>query len=83
MQIYTMGFTKKSAETFFELIRKYEIEMLIDIRLNNHICKTNHGILNPCRQAKMDNLPCHSPVTSQFLQLQLIEGAFPAEMKQT
>lgn len=35
MQIYTMGFTKKSAETFFELIRKYEIEMLIDIRLNN------------------------------------------------
>lgn len=30
-----MGFTQKSAETFFELIKKYKIELLIDVRLNN------------------------------------------------
>lgn len=33
--IYTMGFTKKSARQFFELIRAHEIDLLIDIRLNN------------------------------------------------
>ncbi|MDY6291558.1 MAG: DUF488 domain-containing protein [Succiniclasticum sp.] len=33
--IYTMGFTKKSAEVFFDKIKKYKIEMLIDVRLNN------------------------------------------------
>lgn len=35
MQIFTMGFTKKSAEDFFDLIRKHHIEILIDVRLNN------------------------------------------------
>lgn len=35
MKIYTMGFTQKSAEVFFEKIRKNNIEVLIDIRLNN------------------------------------------------
>lgn len=30
-----MGFTQKSAEEFFELIKKHGIEILIDIRLNN------------------------------------------------
>ena len=35
MIIYTMGFAQKNAETFFELIKKNEIELLIDIRLNN------------------------------------------------
>lgn len=35
MEIYTMGFTQKSAEKFFELIKKHKIELLIDIRLNN------------------------------------------------
>lgn len=35
MQIYTMGFTQKNAEQFFELIIKNEIEILIDVRLNN------------------------------------------------
>lgn len=35
MQIYTMGFTKKSAKEFFDLIKKHNIEMLIDVRLNN------------------------------------------------
>ncbi len=35
MTIYTMGFTQKSAEEFFGLIKKNDIEILIDIRLNN------------------------------------------------
>lgn len=35
MQIFTMGFTQKSAEVFFNLIRKHQIEILVDVRLNN------------------------------------------------
>ena len=35
MYIYTMGFTQKSAETFFEKIIDNKIELLLDIRLNN------------------------------------------------
>jgi len=35
MEIYTIGFTKKSAEEFFELLRKNEIKLVLDIRLNN------------------------------------------------
>lgn len=35
MNVFTIGFTKKSAKTFFELIKKNDINLLIDIRLNN------------------------------------------------
>ena len=35
MNIYTMGFTKKSAKDFFSLIKKNDVEMLIDVRLIN------------------------------------------------
>lgn len=35
MIIYTMGFTKKSAEIFFEKLKKANIQLLIDVRLNN------------------------------------------------
>lgn len=35
MKIYTIGFTKKSAETFFGLLEKNKVTMLLDIRLNN------------------------------------------------
>lgn len=35
MDIYTMGFTQKSAETFFKNIINYNVEILIDVRLNN------------------------------------------------
>lgn len=33
--IYTIGFTKKNAKRFFELLRKNEIELVLDVRLNN------------------------------------------------
>ena len=33
--IYTIGFTKKTAEKFFGLISENNIEVLIDVRLNN------------------------------------------------
>ena len=35
MMLFTIGFTKKSARTFFELIKSNNINVLIDIRLNN------------------------------------------------
>lgn len=35
MEIYTIGFTKKSAREFFELLRSAGIRRLIDVRLNN------------------------------------------------
>ena len=34
MNIYTIGFTKKSAQTFFGLLRDNRVERLIDIRLH-------------------------------------------------
>ena len=35
MNIYTIGFTQKTAEQFFERIKRNGIELLVDIRLNN------------------------------------------------
>lgn len=35
MEIYTIGFTKKSAEEFFTTLRKASIKRLIDVRLKN------------------------------------------------
>ncbi len=35
MTIYTIGFTKKTAERFFETLRKSGARHLLDIRLNN------------------------------------------------
>lgn len=35
MKIFTMGFTKKTAKQFFDKIKDYNIQILIDIRLNN------------------------------------------------
>lgn len=35
MKIYTIGFTKKTAEEFFNLLIKNDIKLVIDTRLNN------------------------------------------------
>jgi len=35
MRIYTIGFTKKNAETFFEILKTNNVKKIIDIRLNN------------------------------------------------
>lgn len=35
MKLYTIGFTQKSAEEFFNKIKNSDIDLLIDIRLNN------------------------------------------------
>ncbi|UWZ99600.1 DUF488 family protein [Vibrio splendidus] len=35
MNIYTIGFTKKNAESFFNFIKSEQISTLIDVRLNN------------------------------------------------
>lgn len=34
MRLYTIGFTKKSAERFFTLLREHGVERLVDIRLH-------------------------------------------------
>lgn len=35
LQIFTIGFTKKSAERFFTTLQRAGVERLIDVRLNN------------------------------------------------
>jgi len=35
VEIYTIGFTKKSAEVFFEILKQTSIKHLIDVRLHN------------------------------------------------
>jgi uncharacterized protein (DUF488 family) len=35
MKIFTIGFTKKSAETFFTLLKNADVRRLVDVRLNN------------------------------------------------
>lgn len=35
IKLFTIGFTKKNAETFFEKLIKFDVIKLIDIRLNN------------------------------------------------
>ncbi|HEX4228673.1 MAG TPA: DUF488 domain-containing protein [Bryobacteraceae bacterium] len=35
MRILTIGFTKKSAETFFTLLKEHRVRRLVDVRLNN------------------------------------------------
>ncbi|MDR1136012.1 MAG: DUF488 domain-containing protein [Clostridiales Family XIII bacterium] len=35
MRLFTIGFTKKTAQHFFELLRANNIDLLLDIRLNN------------------------------------------------
>jgi uncharacterized protein (DUF488 family) len=35
VEIYTIGFTRKSAEQFFETLKQARIRRLIDVRLNN------------------------------------------------
>lgn len=36
MTLFTIGFTKKDAKTFFDLLIKNNVKTVIDIRLNNH-----------------------------------------------
>jgi uncharacterized protein (DUF488 family) len=35
MRLFTIGFTKKSAETFFETLRDAGVKRVVDVRLNN------------------------------------------------
>src|SRR3954471_6093591 len=35
MKLFTIGFTKKSAETFFARLSKAGVKRLVDVRLNN------------------------------------------------
>lgn len=35
IKLFTIGFTKKSAEQFFELLKKNGVKKIVDIRINN------------------------------------------------
>src|SRR3972149_8031702 len=35
MKLFTIGFTKKSAESFFSTLKEARVKRLIDVRLNN------------------------------------------------
>jgi uncharacterized protein YeaO (DUF488 family) len=35
IKLYTIGFTEKTAETFFNLLKKAEVKKILDIRINN------------------------------------------------
>jgi uncharacterized protein (DUF488 family) len=35
MKLFTIGFTKKSAETFFSRLKSFGVKRLVDVRLNN------------------------------------------------
>lgn len=35
MRLFTIGFTKKSAQSFFEMLHKSEAKRVVDVRLNN------------------------------------------------
>ena len=35
MNIYSIGFTQKKAEEFFNLIKNSDVKTLVDVRLNN------------------------------------------------
>lgn len=35
MNLYTIGFTKKNAESFFETLRAAKVKRVVDVRLNN------------------------------------------------
>jgi uncharacterized protein (DUF488 family) len=35
MEIYSIGFTKKTAQQFFDILRREKIRRLLDVRLNN------------------------------------------------
>lgn len=35
MRVYTIGFTKKSASEFFEILQESDAERVVDVRLNN------------------------------------------------
>jgi uncharacterized protein (DUF488 family) len=35
MKVFTIGFTQKSAQRFFELLRNAQVKRVVDVRLNN------------------------------------------------
>lgn len=35
LTLYTIGFTKKTAQQFFELLKKNHVQQLVDVRINN------------------------------------------------
>lgn len=45
MQIFTIGFTKKKAETFFSMLIENKVRRVIDVRLRNRIGYVSHALV--------------------------------------
>jgi len=72
-KLYTMGFTKKSAEDFFTILGKNNVEKILDIRLNNdsHLssfARKKHlpFLLERILRCKYDHLPILAPTDKLF-----------------
>lgn len=68
MKVCTIGFSKKSAEEFFTILKKANIEKLIDIRLNNksQLAGFSKGrdleyFCEKCHNIKYEHVPLLAP----------------------
>lgn len=68
MKLYTIGVSKKSAEDFFSVLEKAEIDKLIDIRLNNksQLLGFSKGkdlryFCNKCFKIEYEHIPLFAP----------------------
>lgn len=46
MEVYSIGFTKKSAEKFFGLLKSAGLRRLLDVLLLRHLCADSLAILS-------------------------------------
>ena len=72
MKLFTIGFTKKSAETFFTMLREAGVQRVLDVRLNN--------VSQLAGFAKRDNLRFFSQQLCDADYLELAQLAPTGEM---
>ena len=65
MNIYTIGFTKKDAKTFFDFIKNSDIKTVLDVRLNNRAKNLEH--YQSIYRDEILKLPCISEVEALML----------------
>ena len=81
MKLYTIGFTRKSAETFFTQLKQSGVRTLIDTRLNNRSQLSGFAKQNDLRyflseigQIDYLHLPLLAPMPGHPRRLQEKEG---------
>ena len=64
MKVYTIGFTQKSAQRFFHLLRRADVKRVVDVRLNNSGQLADQGCLL-CSEHKPHH--CHRRLVAEYL----------------